>query len=158
MSFDNQNPADPVKRISAGDLYREAFERLKNNKPERLPKGTPVSQNNVAKEAGSDPSALKKARFPLLIAEIQKYVESHAEELPSSLHQVRTLARKKNRSLRERINEITLQRDHLASLLSEADATILELYQRIDELEQQLPSSNVLTIDPRGRKKLESGN
>jgi len=50
--------------MSAGDLYRAAFERLKNNKPERLPKGTPVSQNNVAKEAGSDPSALKKRAFP----------------------------------------------------------------------------------------------
>lgn len=154
MSSGKQNPADPTKRMSAGDLYRAAFERLKDNKPERLPKGTPVSQNNVAKEAGSDPSALKKARFPLLIAEIQKYVESHAEERPPSVRQVSLLARKKNRGLRERIAEVTQQRDHLASLLSEADATILELYDRIAELERQLPTSNVLPIDPRGRKKL----
>lgn len=158
MSFDNQNPADPAKRISAGELYRAAFERLKNNKSERLPKGTPVSQNNVAKEAGSDPSALKKARFPLLIAEIQKYVESCAKERPPSVRQVRSLARKKNHSLRERIEQISQQRDHLASLLSEADATILELYDRIAGLERQLPTSNVLPIDPRGRKKLESGS
>ncbi len=154
MSSDNQNPADPAKRMSAGDLYRAAFERLKNNKPERLPKGTLVSQNNVAKEAGSDPSALKKTRFPLLIAEIQKYVEVHAEERPPSVRQVSLLARKKNRGLRERIGELTQQRDHLANLLSEADATILELYDRIAELERQLPASNVLPIDPRGRKKL----
>lgn len=154
MSFSKKNPADPAKQISAGDLYRIAFERLKNNNPERLPKGTPVSQNNVAKEAGSDPSALKKTRFPLLIAEIQKYVEAHAGERPPSLRQVSLAARKKNRSLRERVAEITQQRDHLASLLSEADATILELYDRIFELEQQLPVSNVLSIDPLGRKKL----
>jgi len=153
MSFDNQNPTDPAKRMSAGDLYRAAFERLKSNKPERLPKGTPVSQNNVAKEAGSDPSALKKTRFPLLVTEIQKYVKAHADERPQSVRQASLLARKKNRGLRERIEEVTQQRDHLASLLSEADATILELYDRIAELERQLPISNVLTIDPRGRKK-----
>lgn len=140
--------------MGAGEQYRAAFERLKNNKPERLPKGTHVSQNNVAKEAGRDPSALKKTRFPLLIAEIQTYVASYAEDRPLSVRQVSLLARQKNRGLRERIGEIEQQRDHLASLLSEADATILELYDRIAELERQLPASNVLPIDPRGRKKL----
>lgn len=154
MSSVKHDPADPAKRMSAGEQYRAAFERLKSNKPERLPKGTPVSQNNVAKEAGSDPSALKKTRFPVLIAEIQKYVEAHDEDRPPSVRQVSLLARRKNRGLRERIEEITQQRDHLASRLSEADATILELYDRIAELERQLPTSNVLPIDPRGRKKL----
>lgn len=142
------------KRISAAEQYRAAFERLKNNKPERLPKGTLVSQNNVAKEAGSDPSALKKTRFPLLIAEIQMYVESYSKEQQPSGRQLNLLARKKNRGLRERIDEIKQQRDHLASLLSEADATIIELYDRIAELERQLPATNVLLIDPRGDRKL----
>ncbi|MBA6130031.1 hypothetical protein H4C46_28275, partial [Pseudomonas juntendi] len=70
------------------------------------------------------------------------------------VRQVSLLARRKNRGLRERIEEITQQRDHLASLLSEADATILELYDRIADLERQLPASNVLPLDPRGHKKL----
>ncbi len=108
----------------------------------------------MAKEAGRDPSALKKTRFPLLIAEIQTYVASYAEDRPLSVRQVSLLARQKNLGLRERIGEIEQQRDHLASLLSEADTTILELYDRITELERQLPGSNVLPIDPRGRKKL----
>lgn len=68
--------------------------------------------------------------------------------------QVSLLARRKNRGFRERIEEIEQQRDNIASLLSEADATILELYDRIAELERQLSVSNVLPIDPRGRKKL----
>ncbi|HAT7591091.1 TPA: hypothetical protein JAW44_000795 [Citrobacter werkmanii] len=140
--------------MSAAEQYRAAFERLKNNKPERLPKGTLVSQNNVAKEAGSDPSALKKTRFPLLIAEIQMYVESYSKGQQPSGRQLNLLARKKNRGLRERIGEIKQQRDHLASLLSEADATIIELYDRIAELERQLPATNVLLIDPRGDRKL----
>lgn len=41
--------------------FREAVERLKVDAGKLLPMGTPVSQNNVAKEAGCDPTALKKA-------------------------------------------------------------------------------------------------
>ena len=141
-------------RRSAADQYREAFERLKLNKPQLLTKGTPVTQNNVAKEAGSDPSALKKSRFPSLIAEIKTYIEQHAEERPRSLNQINHLARQKSRALRDRIEQVARQRDQLASLVSEADAKIIELYDRIAELERQLPASNILSLDPRGPRKL----
>ena len=143
----------PARR-SAADQYRDAFERLKLNRPQLLPKGTPVTQNNVAKEAGSDPSALKKSRFPSLIAEIKTYIEQHAEERPRSLNQINHLARQKSRALRDRIEQVARQRDQLASLLSEADAKIIELYDRIAELERQLPASNILSLDPRGPRKL----
>ena len=143
----------PTRR-SAADQYRDAFERLKLNRPQLLPKGTPVTQNNVAKEAGSDPSALKKSRFPSLIAEIKTYVEQHVEERLPSLNQVNLLARQKSRALRDRIEQVARQRDQLASLLSEADAKIIELYDRIAELERQLPASNIISLDPRGSRKL----
>lgn len=143
----------PARR-SAADQYRDAFERLKLNRPKLLPKGTPVTQNNVAKEAGSDPSALKKSRFPSLIAEIKTYVEQHSEERPPSLNKVNLLARQKSRALRDRIEQVARQRDQLASLLSEADAKIIELYDRIAELEGQLPASNIISLDPRGPRKL----
>ena len=143
----------PVRR-SAADQYRDAFERLKLNRPQLLPKGTPVTQNNVAKEAGSDPSALKKSRFPSLIAEIKTYVEQHAKERPPSLNKVNILARQKSRALRDRIEQVARQRDQLASLLSEADAKFIELYDRIAELERQLPASNIISLDPRGPRKL----
>ncbi|WP_226507520.1 hypothetical protein [Pseudomonas sp. MWU16-30317] len=141
-------------RGSAADQYRDAFERLKLNRPQLLPKGTPVTQNNVAKEAGSDPSALKKSRFPSLIAEIKTYVEQHAAVRPPSLNKVNLLARQKSRTLRDRIEQVARQRDQLASLLSEADAKIIELYDRIAELERQLPASNIISLDPRGPRKL----
>ena len=82
------------------------------------------------------------------------YVESYSKGQQPSGRQLNLLARKKNRGLKERIVEIKQQRDHLASLLSEADATIIELYDRIAELERQLPATNVLLIDPRGDRKL----
>ncbi|BCS46668.1 hypothetical protein OX90_05935 [Pseudomonas coronafaciens pv. porri] len=143
----------PARR-SASDQYRDAFERLKLNRPQLLPKGTPVTQNNVAREAGSDPSALKKSRFPSLIAEIKTYVEQHTEERPPSLNKINILARQKTRALRDRIEQVARQRDQLASLLSEADVKIIELYDRIAELERQLPASNIILLDPRGSRKL----
>ena len=146
MSLTKPPQSEPSQRVSAGDLYRAAFERLKTNEPQRLPKGTQVIQKNVAKEAGSDPSALKKARFPTLVAEIQKFVEEQLGGRPESAHQVRVLARKKNRSLRERMESVIQQRDHLASLLTEADATILELLDRVAELERTLPRRSVVPL------------
>ncbi|MQT61082.1 hypothetical protein GHO41_27495 [Pseudomonas sp. FSL R10-0399] len=59
--------------------FREAFERLKKDQPIRVPQGTPLSQNLVAKEAGNDPSALKKSRFPDLVAEIQHWAAAKTE-------------------------------------------------------------------------------
>ncbi|MHC5204486.1 hypothetical protein [Pseudomonas chlororaphis] len=154
MSSIKHPPTESTPRVSASDLYRAAFERLKNDVPLRLPKGTLVSQNNVAREAGSDPSALKKSRFPTLIAEIQKYVEDHVDGRPESIHQVRVLARKKNRSLRERMENIIQQRDHLASLLAEADATILELLDRVAELERMPQSPNVVPLGQRKKTQM----
>ena len=139
----SQKQTEPM---SALDQYRAAFERLKNNVPVRLAMGTPVSQNNVAKEAGTDPSALKKSRFPLLIDEIQRYVVSQADSKPVSARQKSLSSRKKNRSLQERLDEVAKQRDNLASLLTAADTEILELRGQLAELQRKLPSTNVIGI------------
>jgi len=133
--------------MTAEENFREAFERLKSNKPKVCPIGTMVSQNNVAKEAGTDPSALKKSRFPTLIAEIQQYV-STIEVLPSN-RQKDLLKKKKNRGLQERLDDVTKQRDSLASMLTEADLTILELKDKLKHYEDSKIESNVV---PMGRK------
>lgn len=146
----SSKPAEPSPKKSAETAFREAYERLKRGKPEVLPKGTPVSQNNVAKEAGVDPSALKKSRFPCLIREIQLYVSEHAQDAPASARQTMLAQRKRNRNLRDRIDEIAAQRDQLASLLNEANAKILELATRVAELEAMQSTSNVTPL--RGRK------
>lgn len=137
-------PQNKAKQLSALDQYRASFERLKMNNPQRLPKGTTVSQNNVAKEAGTDPSALKKSRFPLLIDEIQRYVSAQSDRKPVSARQKILSTRKANRSLQERLNEVAKQRDNLASLLTEADMAILELRSQLAEL--QRTASNVVEL------------
>lgn len=135
---------------SAESAFREAFDRLKRGKPDRLPKGTSISQNNVAKEAGCDPSALRKARYPSLIAEIQRWITEHAPDAPQSPRQTILAQRGRNRSLREKIEALKAERDHALSLLVEADAKILDLTMENIRLQSHLPPSNVTPI--RGRK------
>lgn len=139
----SSKPTEPPPKKSAETAFREALERLKRGRSERLPKDTPVSQNNVAKEAGVDPSALRKSRFPSLIAEIQRYVADHTTDVTTTVRQTMLAQRKRNRNLRDRVDEIKVQRDHLANLLNEANATVLELTARVAVLETKLPPSNI---------------
>lgn len=114
--------------------FYEAFLRLKENKPKILPKGTKVSQNNVAKEAGVDPSALRKSRYPELINEIQQWLD----ENPQS---VKVTNKTKNKAysdqilvLRQRIEDLTTQRDQATSKLLEAQIQLVEMANEIKRL------------------------
>ena len=107
------------------DLIREAFERLKTNSPINVPKGTKVSQNNVAKEASKHPTALKKDRFPLLVLEIQDYLKQ--QDVDSEVIARKKELRKK-RTLEERFQACKKERDQLASIC-EAQLNVIERLQ-----------------------------
>lgn len=133
------------KTISKAEIrFLEAFERLKLNKPELLPKGTPVSQNNVAKEAGVDPSALRSARYPELTESIKQWVDDNKDK-PSQISQrQRTLAqRARSRELKERIKDLKEQRDNALSRLVEAQRQIVELTSANESLKSRLPEVNI---------------
>jgi len=128
--------------------FREAFERLKRNEPQVLPPSTKMSQNNVAREAGTLPSALRASRFPELVAEIRTWVEAHKEEAPQkSSRQKMAAQRNRNRHLRERIKELENQRDDAMSKLVLAEARILELFIENERLRVTSPA-NVIPIRP----------
>ncbi len=135
---------------SAEQRFREAFERLKLGVPQILPKGTSVSQNNVAKEAGCDPSALRKTRFPLLVLAIQQWVESQKSEQVTSERQRLLKKRTKNRELRETITDLKQQRDKAVGLLADADLRIIELTEKLADVQARLdhlqPSCRVLNL------------
>lgn len=134
------------KPKTAETNFREAFVRLKAGAPKVLPSGTPVSQNNVAKEAGCDPSALRKARFPGLIEEIQAYLTTHAQVRPTSERQRLLKARQISRSKTETIASLKAQRDDAVSRLVEADEFICSLTLRVRDLEARLDD-----VQPRAR-------
>lgn len=113
-------------------------------KPDILPKGTPLSQNNVAKEAGVDPSALRRARFSELVADIQAWIESHKDEVPQKTPRQMMLAqRSRNRDLQEKVKALEEQRDKALGQLLDAQSRILELTLENQRLQTQLPGSNV---------------
>ncbi|MBL4881414.1 MAG: hypothetical protein JKX82_08830 [Oleispira sp.] len=109
----------------AENLFRGAFDRLKSNNPINVPKGTAVSQNNVAKEAGKHPTALKKDRFPLLVLEIQDYLKQLGDgsEVIAKKKELR-----KKRTLEERYAACKKERDQLASIC-EAQLNFIEQLQ-----------------------------
>ncbi len=122
---------------SAEQRFRQAFERLKTQKPNIVKSGTPVSQNNVAKEAGCDPSALRKSRFPSLIREIQAYVEI-SEQAPPSKRNEQLKRREMGTELRVRLATVTLQRDIAQSHLVSAQRRIVDLTSEVKTLKEQL--------------------
>jgi hypothetical protein len=149
------------KRPSAEVRFRAAFERLKVNSPERLLWGTPVSQNNVAKEAGCDPSALKKSRFPTLVAEIQHWVESHQEDRQPSARKQLQKKQMRNRSARETVADFRRQRDAVVGLLADANLRIVELTEELAsakaELEERVASAPVISLTRREDLRIYAG-
>ncbi|MBJ2204918.1 MULTISPECIES: hypothetical protein [Pseudomonas] len=130
----------------AEQAFRDAFERLKKDAPIRIAKGLTLSQNLVAKEAGTDPSALKKARFPSLVAEIQRWVAYSEKPATVSKRQSELRQREKNRSLRDQINDLKTQRDAVCSRLLEADAKILELTLELEKFRASPLPRNVTRL------------
>ena len=145
------------KPKTAETNFREAFERLRAGVPKVLPAGTLVSQNNVAKEAGCDPSALRKARFPGLVEEIQAYLATHGQERPTSERQRLLKARQVSRGKSETIASLKQQRDYAVSRLVEADELIGTLTRRVRDLEAKLevlqPRASVVPIKPAAKPK-----
>ncbi|WLQ14257.1 hypothetical protein O5O45_31560 [Hahella aquimaris] len=135
---------DPRKISKAELKFRDAFKRLKAGKPDILPRGTPLSQNNVAKEAGVAPSALRRARFPELVAEIQGWIETHKEEATQrSPRQMMLAQRSSNRDLRGKLKALEEQRDKALGQLLDAQSRILELTLENQRLKAQLPESDI---------------
>lgn len=121
---------------TAEQRYRAAFERLKADRPQVLPSGTPVSQNNVAKEAGTDPTALKKARYPTLIREIQAWVEINGQQNAAKLERQKRRRAKEDSSAK--IKRLTEERDNAQSQLVSSHRLVLELLQKNAALQARL--------------------
>ncbi|WP_071751883.1 hypothetical protein [Burkholderia ubonensis] len=120
--------------------FRLAFNRLKANKPEVLPRGTPVSQNNVAKEAGTDATALKKKRYPTLIRDIQAFVEIQNQERERKRQNIAEKRRARN-DLTEMVKDLKSQRDDAQSQLISAKRRVLELLEENRRLRARLDES-----------------
>jgi tRNA U34 5-carboxymethylaminomethyl modifying GTPase MnmE/TrmE len=136
------------KQSKAEDSFRAAFERLKSNAPNLLPKGTIITQNNIAREAGVDPSAFKKSRFPRLIDEIKNWLDSNKQVPLTSRRQQLISNRNRIKALQERMDMLKSQRDNALTLLADADILITELSLENTRLKKLLPNSNITSLLP----------
>ena len=142
MSSTEANSKVKERVVSKAEIrFLEAFERLKSNNPEILPKGTPVTQNNVAKEASVNPSALRSSRYPELAQQIQNWIEDNKENsVQKSSRQMMLAQRSKNRELREQITSLQEQRDKALSMLVETQREIVDLTLENERLKARLPA------------------
>jgi hypothetical protein len=122
---------------TAEQRFRSAFERLKTNRPEVLPRGTQVSQNNVAKEAGTDPTALRKARYPALIREIQAWIEISDKE-KAVRHERQHQRKRAKDEMAATAKRLQAQRDHAQAELISAQRLLLELLEENARLRARL--------------------
>ncbi|KZY78285.1 hypothetical protein A3740_01035 [Oleiphilus sp. HI0068] len=113
-------------------LFREAFQRLKENKPINVPGNSKISQNNVAKEAGKHPTALKADRYPLLIMEIQSYIESQKEAAVES----RKASDNRSRTDKQKLKDYKNQVNKMASTIEAMHNHIETLEKELEELKQ----------------------
>ncbi|MBA6112901.1 hypothetical protein H4C48_21320 [Pseudomonas asiatica] len=123
--------------LTAEQRFRLAFERLKTNKPNVLNPGSVVSQNNVAREAECDPSALRKSRFPSLIREIQAYIEINTQDRPSKRKEL-LRQRGLRADMKKRLEEVIAQRDVAQSQLISAQRRVIELTFELQSVKEQL--------------------
>lgn len=143
----------------AEKLFQDAFERLKCDKPIRLPRGTLVSQNNVAKEAGRDPSALRKSRYPRLIRTIRKWIEENGNAPRNRASSASLIkgARDKNRELKARVEELTQQRDRAMARLVIAEESILDLHRRLQAYKARVGETDSVVPIRSGAKSAKRG-
>lgn len=127
---------------TADQRFRAAFDRLKSGIPRLVAKGSPVSQNNVAKEAGVDPSALKLSRHPALIREIQAYVEIAGQRDADKRARIAKRGRARE-EMAAQVLRLTIERDEAQSKSISAQRFLLEVIQERDRLrariEEMLP-------------------
>ena len=111
--------------MGAVDNYLSALERLKNNTPVVLPKGTRISKDTVALEAGRKRSSIKKSRpqFASLIEEI---------ELAASIQS------KPEDDSKGYLDKLKTEKDHYKSLYQQSLNRELMLVKRLSDLEKLL--------------------
>ena len=123
--------------MGAVDNYLSALERLKNNTPVVLPKGTRISKDTVALEAGRKRSSIKKSRpqFASLIEEI---------ELAASIQS------KPEDDSKGYLDKLKSEKDHYKNLYHQSLNRELMLIKRLSDLEKsflnEIGKNNVRNI------------
>jgi vacuolar-type H+-ATPase subunit I/STV1 len=99
--------------------YFEALERLRNGAPVNVPKGTKITNDSVALEAGRKKGSIKKSRkaFTSLIEEIEKSKESKLSQIQMLETKLR-IEKQKSEEYREKYEAVLAENLMLISTLN----------------------------------------
>lgn len=122
---------------TAEQRFRAAFDRLKANSPVRLEKGAPVSQNNVAKEAGVSATSLRKTRYPSLIRDIQDWIKNRDADRVADQKRKR-VRDEQHLNSQALLAQLRVERDWAQSQLISSHRQILELLEENAQLQVRL--------------------
>jgi len=101
-------------RKATHDKIRKAIKRLENGRPKAVNKGRKISIASVAEEAVVSRASIHN-HYPDLLERIRGNISKHMQSQRDEKHQTLKEEREKNRLLRQRIGELNLQRNELAS-------------------------------------------
>lgn len=129
--------------MTAIDEYWEALDRLTNNTPIRLPKGTPINNDSVALEAGRGRGSIKKSRnaFSALIEAIKTADTANTSKKVDVKIQLENEKSKKE-NYRE-LYHLSLNRE-------------IMLLERLDQLEKRLKQISNITPIFKGKQNVDS--
>ena len=141
-------------RQSAEQEFRAAWQRIKDGKPIRITVGAPATLANIAREAGKDPSSLKRSRYPLLVHEVETDNQLIAE-LPASVDRSLSSqlngARDENRRILLDMDVLRAERDALKSQVLNLQLALLEKTQQLDVY---IGPVSIASLDHHRRNKL----
>ncbi|KZZ46920.1 hypothetical protein A3759_06145 [Thalassolituus sp. HI0120] len=104
--------------MAAIDNYYAALNRLKQNKPERLEKGTPINKDTVALEAGNKRGAIRnRPEFTQLIKDIEKIMAGERTRTGKAPNRYRRRAENLDAKLKTIVTDKDMAQSRYMSLL-----------------------------------------
>jgi len=140
-----------MKFSKAIENYYAALFRLKNNTGNIIPPGSRITLDNVSKEAGNGPSAIRKSRpeHQQLILDIESAEKDRIAKLAIS----KPTSSEIRKVWHEKLKNLKIENDHLKKSLQDADnklyAVVREnfiLRLRVRELENSLNHENLINF------------
>ncbi|MCD0188998.1 hypothetical protein [Acinetobacter sp. PW68] len=111
--------------MSALNEYYAALERLKANKPTKLPKGSAINNDTVALEAGRKRGSIKKSRYAVLVEAIGQAANEAGQNVPSTAQQIEQ-ARNKTKAVKSDYEQL---KEDYEKLLEKCNSLLLENFE-----------------------------
>lgn len=138
----------PSSKVSAECRFRAALARIIDGSALNVERNAQITQNNVAREAGVDPSALRASRYPALVKEIRDLACIARANVGRMGHKPHLPRSEERRDEKQRYQDMKRQRDHAAALLASADSEVLRLMLRVRDLERHIEETSPGVVRP----------